>query len=601
MKKTLLFIFSLLTLSLLGQDGINYQGAATDANGDELTNQNISIRASVLSASANGNLEWEETHSTTTDQFGLFNVVIGQGTNTTNGATATFDDMDWGSADHYLKIEMDATGGTNYAMIGTTQMMSVPYALYAKSAGIDSTMLANMIGSSGGGMGGGCDWLFPDGLDGEAISWSLTGGNDYTVPAGKNLYITVYYGTQFGAYVLIDGISLTNPMFNRIMIAGSGSVVSTASSSNPANFNGFLVDANVSPIVWELGSNDYTVPNGKKLYITHITADGTNGAGNMFIDGVLFNSPDFLSINHTTEMFVIGGGSVISDGGSGTLQNFIGYLADENYFTGCGGGSSSSASAVDSAMVAGMIAASGGGGSLEIDTFCYNYDASYLLDTITIQEDGFIFVRRHSSPPTDAVFYLHYGYNLEEYMNIVGSGANTKLIPIKSGMKIYISGVNYNNTDLDVFFIPSGGGGSSSSNAGLDSATVASMIANAGPKFITPITIYESYNVWSDTVLINIDSLLQQNPTSIILNIEAEIVGSNNGQISGYCQIISFNGLIETPVCDWFVNHSGAYHLSFNQFSSQVIVPNNQSNGFIELRLPLNKTVYTKIKLVGYY
>ena len=138
MKKTLLYIFSLLSLSLWAQDGINYQGAATDANGDELTNQNISIRASVLSASASGNLEWEETHSATTDQFGLFNVVIGQGTNTTNGAIALFDDMDWGSGNHFLKIEMDATGGTNYAMIGTTQMMSVPYALYAKNAGSSS-------------------------------------------------------------------------------------------------------------------------------------------------------------------------------------------------------------------------------------------------------------------------------------------------------------------------------------------------------------------------------------------------------------------------------------------------------------------------------
>jgi hypothetical protein len=126
----------LLTFSFaIAQDGINYQGAATDANGDELTNQNITIRASVLSATANGNLQWEETHSATTDQFGLFNVVIGQGTNTANGAIASFDDMDWGSGNHFLKIEMDATGGTNYAMIGTTQMMSVPYALYAKSAG----------------------------------------------------------------------------------------------------------------------------------------------------------------------------------------------------------------------------------------------------------------------------------------------------------------------------------------------------------------------------------------------------------------------------------------------------------------------------------
>ena len=133
-----LVIFIFLTQSLVyAQDGINYQGAATNSNGDELSTQNISIRASILSGSATGNLEWQETHSTTTDQFGLFNIVIGQGTNTANGATANFNDMDWGSGNHFLKIEMDATGGTNYNLIGTTQMMSVPYALYAKNSSVN--------------------------------------------------------------------------------------------------------------------------------------------------------------------------------------------------------------------------------------------------------------------------------------------------------------------------------------------------------------------------------------------------------------------------------------------------------------------------------
>ena len=199
MNRFILFVVSLfLSFSIaIAQDGINYQGAATDANGDELTNQSISIRASVLSGSASGNLEWEETHSATTDQFGLFNVVIGQGTNTTNGATANFNDMDWGSGNHFLKIEMDATGGTNYLLIGTTQMMSVPYALYAESANINYDSISNLLSNDstfitnvGGGIGGdGCDILFPDGLDGEMIAWDFNNG-DYNVPSGKNLFIS---------------------------------------------------------------------------------------------------------------------------------------------------------------------------------------------------------------------------------------------------------------------------------------------------------------------------------------------------------------------------------------------------------------------------
>ena len=196
MKKLIFTILTLLTLTFaIAQDGINYQGAATDVNGDELTNQNITIRASVLSATANGNLEWEETHSTTTDQFGLFNVVIGQGTNTTNGAIASFDDMDWGSAGHYLKIEMDATGGTNYAMIGTTQMMSVPYALYAKSAGTSS--VTTSVSTFG-------DTLFINGqsIIVPGISFSNNSGASVTDGSG-NVYPIYDYGSA-GIWMLED-------------------------------------------------------------------------------------------------------------------------------------------------------------------------------------------------------------------------------------------------------------------------------------------------------------------------------------------------------------------------------------------------------------
>ena len=88
MKKLLTIFLSILSLTLMAQvpQGVGYQGVATDANGIELVNQSISIRASVLSGSANGTVEWQETHSTTTDTFGLFALTIGQGTSTGNGA-----------------------------------------------------------------------------------------------------------------------------------------------------------------------------------------------------------------------------------------------------------------------------------------------------------------------------------------------------------------------------------------------------------------------------------------------------------------------------------------------------------------------------------
>ena len=125
MKKLLTIFLSIISLTLMAQvpQGVGYQGVATDANGIELVNQAISIRASVLSGSATGTIEWEETHATSTDTFGLFTLTIGQGTNTTNGAQASFADISWGTNTHFLKIEMDVTGGSSYSFMGTNQML----------------------------------------------------------------------------------------------------------------------------------------------------------------------------------------------------------------------------------------------------------------------------------------------------------------------------------------------------------------------------------------------------------------------------------------------------------------------------------------------
>lgn len=115
--------------------GINYQAIAEDATGNPVTNQSIGIKISIYSGSSTGILVWEETHSATTNQFGLFSLVIGQGFNTGNGAAANFSSINWGSANHYLKVSMDITGGASYIDMDNSQLLSVPYALYSLKSG----------------------------------------------------------------------------------------------------------------------------------------------------------------------------------------------------------------------------------------------------------------------------------------------------------------------------------------------------------------------------------------------------------------------------------------------------------------------------------
>ena len=148
MKKTLLTLLSVLfcaiTFAQSVPQGINYQAVARDANGDVLMNQALTIQFSVISDITTSAVSWQETHTVSTNDYGLFTAIIGQGTATTVGSSATFDVVDWGSTTHFLKVEMDGVD------MGTTQLMSAPYSLHTKTAdNIDPTDELQILSISG--------------------------------------------------------------------------------------------------------------------------------------------------------------------------------------------------------------------------------------------------------------------------------------------------------------------------------------------------------------------------------------------------------------------------------------------------------------------
>lgn len=131
MKKILLLsalFISILTFAQVPQ-GISYQAIALNGSGTPVVSSNVRVKLSILDASATGTVLYSETHLKTTNAQGLFNTVIGQGT-LVSGA---FNTINWGVNTKFLKVEMDATGGTAYVLVGTTQLLSVPYALAADS------------------------------------------------------------------------------------------------------------------------------------------------------------------------------------------------------------------------------------------------------------------------------------------------------------------------------------------------------------------------------------------------------------------------------------------------------------------------------------
>lgn len=130
MNKYLLILVFICSYSLLqaqAPQSVCYQAVATTQTGSALVNQNVGLRISIIKNNPNGVVVYAETHQKPTDGFGLFTLDIGTGT----PAIGTFSAIEWGKDKYYMKVEMDASGGGNYTLMGINLIQSVPYALYS--------------------------------------------------------------------------------------------------------------------------------------------------------------------------------------------------------------------------------------------------------------------------------------------------------------------------------------------------------------------------------------------------------------------------------------------------------------------------------------
>jgi hypothetical protein len=120
----------LLTLSSFAQapEKMSYQAVIRGANNALVTNQQVGMQISILQGST---AVYEETQTPTSNTNGLVSLEIGTGTVISGSFTA----IDWSAGTYFIKTETDPTGGTNYTITGTSQLLSVPFALYAKTSG----------------------------------------------------------------------------------------------------------------------------------------------------------------------------------------------------------------------------------------------------------------------------------------------------------------------------------------------------------------------------------------------------------------------------------------------------------------------------------
>ena len=175
MKTTFLTLIALaITLISFGQapEAFKYQAVVRDAGGIILTNQAVGYQLTILQGSPSGTAVYTETFSPTTNGYGLVNLEIGTGT-----TSYDFTTIDWANGPYFMETAVDITGGTSYTVMGTSQLMSVPYALYAKTSGNG----AGPVGPQGPAGNDGVDGV--DGVDGAV---GATGPQGPQGPAGND-------------------------------------------------------------------------------------------------------------------------------------------------------------------------------------------------------------------------------------------------------------------------------------------------------------------------------------------------------------------------------------------------------------------------------
>jgi hypothetical protein len=263
----ILVIVSFCAFSQSVPQGFRYQTTLRNGTGTLLPSQTVRLRFSLYSGSPTGTLQWQETHLLISDSHGLLQTVIGAGISTGLGSSSAFNLINWSAGPYYLKVSSDITLSGSYSDLGTTQLFSVPYSLYAMQT--ESFNDINLAGLQDVNMGGNAP--------GKLLKWN----GSFWIPDTDNDSDTVLYAYNSGHSETTDtsfytyGNSSDTVLFSYI----SGSSVYSTTSGN-AGFSASAVQSDTAiyafssaPVAWVLTGNSLT---GSGKYV------GTNDATDLY-------------------------------------------------------------------------------------------------------------------------------------------------------------------------------------------------------------------------------------------------------------------------------------------------------------------------------
>ena len=307
MKTVWMFIFSasVLVLNAQAPQAIKYQAVARDNAGALVANEPVAVRFSILDNSGSGSVLYQERHTPTTNDYGLFSLAIGTGT----VLQGDFETIDWSAGARFLKVELDPEGGTNYFDMGSDQLLSVPYALYSQnSASAANATDAQTLTVSGN-------------------TLSISNGNSVTLPGGGGSYTA-------GSGINIAGSTISNTAPDQtVAITGTGAT--TVSGTYPNFTVNTPIPTDTDDQTLNLSGNTLSISEGNSVNLSSyldntdnqdltsvktgnsVTVSITNGTGTTFSIADSDSDP----ANELQSLLVSGNTLSISSGNSVTLPS----------------------------------------------------------------------------------------------------------------------------------------------------------------------------------------------------------------------------------------------------------------------------------------
>lgn len=298
MKKLYTFIAVLLmTASTFAQtpEKMSYQAVVRDSGDNLVSSQPVGMQISILQTTATGTAVYVETQTPTTNVNGLVTLEIGTGT----VVIGDFTTIDWSTDSYFIKTETDPTGGSGYTITGTSELLSVPYALHAKTAESVTSTCGLSIGDTY--QGGIIFYLDATGCHGLI-----------TAPSDQSTGIQWYNGSYSVTNAVRDGIGAGEFNTERII---ANQLTGAYAAQICANYQGGNYGDWYLPSKYELNLMYLNIGQGNAL--------GLGNVGN-FSSNLYWSSTEFDSDDAWAQFFYNGGqGSIGKDYGE---ENFAGVV-----------------------------------------------------------------------------------------------------------------------------------------------------------------------------------------------------------------------------------------------------------------------------------